>query len=108
MTIVYHRNNYQAEALDDTVDHVRSHISSIASDLDNGDEYYDDVLIEISQNEDGSTRVFGSLDQDPACDYSLPEDYEAPPETEYQMGFGVREMTPAELHEHLLQKEHLE
>ena len=86
--IVYHRNNYVPDTLDETVNHVRQHISAIASPDDNPDQYADEVEITLSQNEDNSTRVYGELDRDPAVDYSLPEGFEMPDRDRYQRGFG--------------------
>ncbi|QFG08519.1 hypothetical protein PBI_ASERPROCKY_32 [Gordonia phage ASerpRocky] len=105
MAIRYYRNCYKPDSYPETEEHVRSHIASIASPTDDPTEFHDEVQIEVSPNEDGSVRIFGVLDREPACDYSLPDDYEPPSESEYQQGFGVREMTPAQLHEHLMQKE---
>ncbi|AMS03425.1 hypothetical protein SEA_BENCZKOWSKI14_32 [Gordonia phage Benczkowski14] len=109
MTIGYHRNNYRADALESTIEHVKCHIASIADPDDDPTTFHDQVNIELSQNEDGSTRVYGTLERDPACDYSLPEDYTPPPDSEYQRGFGERLMnSPQELHDHLMQKETFE
>lgn len=102
--IVYHRNSYNKASLQATVNHVASHISAIASPDDDPALYYNEVQISFSENEDGSTRVYGELDREPACDYSLPDDFQLPDESEYQKGFGVREMTPEELQEHLIKK----
>lgn len=104
MSIIYHRNNHKSDQLETTVDHVRQHISAIASPQDDPDAYYDEVEITLSEAEDGSTRVYGQLDREPSFDYSLPEDYVPPPADEYQRGFGERNMTPEELQEHLLRK----
>lgn len=105
MTTRYHRNNYIPEQLESTIAHVRSHISSCCSPTDDPNEFFEDVLIEVSANEDGSRRVFGLLDREPVADYSIPDDYVAPEENEYQLGFGERFMTPEELQNHLIQKE---
>lgn len=103
--IVYHRNSYgDTEALRKTTDHVVKHISAIASPSDDPDQFAPEVDVTFSENEDGSTRVYGELDREPACDYSLPDDFQLPDESEYQKGFGVREMTPEELQEHLIRK----
>ncbi|AKJ71718.1 hypothetical protein TIN2_28 [Tsukamurella phage TIN2] len=104
MPIAYHRNNYDPSVLQATTDHVIAHISSVASPTDSPDEFADFVQIKYSQNEDGSTRVYGELNQEPCCDYSLPDDYVKPPESQYQQGFGERNMTPEELQEHLIEK----
>ena len=102
--IVYHRNSYNSESLDATVAHVRAQISSIASATDDPGEYAADVAITLSGQADGSTRVYGELDRDPVCDYTLPEGFELPDQSRYQRGFGVRNMTPEELQEHLIEK----
>ncbi|AKJ71825.1 hypothetical protein TIN4_28 [Tsukamurella phage TIN4] len=104
MPIVYHRNNYNRESLQETTDHVVAHISSVASVTDDPAEFADFVNISYTENEDGSTRVYGELQQEPACDYTLPDDYVKPSEDQYQQGFGERNMTPEELQEHLLKK----
>ncbi|ANA85806.1 hypothetical protein PBI_WOES_34 [Gordonia phage Woes] len=104
--IVYHRNNFRQESYPETEDHVRRHISSIASATDDEFEFYDQVKIETTQIDHG-WRVYGELDRDPAYDYTVPEDFEMPGEDEYQRGFGERCMTPEELQEHLLKKEGL-
>lgn len=103
--IVYHRNNYKPESYPETEHHVRQHISSIASPSDDPSEFYDAVEIETSEIDGGGIRVYGQLDRDPACDYAVPDDFEMPDEAEYQQGFGVREMTPEELEQHLIEKE---
>lgn len=103
--IVYHRNCYKPDALEATKNHVCEHISAVASETDDPDEFKDRVKIQITKNEDGSARIFGELNRDPAFDYSLPEDFEMPGQEEYRQGFGVREMTPEELQEHLIKKE---
>ncbi|UTN91191.1 hypothetical protein SEA_POKYPUPPY_32 [Gordonia phage PokyPuppy] len=102
--IVYHRNSYRQESRHETEKHVREHISSIASPTDDPEEFYNDVEIEFGEI-DGGVRVYGQLDRDPACDYTVPEDFEMPDESEYQQGFGVREMTDTELERHLIEKE---
>ena len=103
--IVYHRNSYSPEAVAATTQHVVQHISAIASPADDPEEFADEVTIQYSLNEDGSTRVYGELDRDPAVDYSLPEDFVPAREDQYQRGFGERNMTPEELQEHLIEKE---
>lgn len=103
--IVYHRNCYKPEALSRTTQHVIQHISSIASADDDPERYANEVEITYSENEDGSTRVYGELDRDPSCDYSLPAEFQDAPESQYQQGFGERIMTPEQLEVHLLEKE---
>lgn len=104
--IVYARNSYGGDgALRETTNHVIATLSAMASPSDSPDQYALEVKVEFSENEDGSTRVYGELDRDPVYDYSLPEDFELPPQDQYQKGFGVREMTPEELQEHLIEKE---
>ncbi|AKJ72464.1 hypothetical protein GMA7_27 [Gordonia phage GMA7] len=106
--IVYHRTSYKEDSLEETIEHVRDHVASIASANDDPSEYRDQVKIQTTRYDDGSVRVFGELDMDPCCDYSVPESYVEPPEDQYQKGFGVREMTSDELQEHLLKKEGLQ
>lgn len=102
--IAYHRTSFTEEDYDRTREHVCQHISSIASATDDPNEFENQVQIQTSTNEDGSTRIYGQLDREPTCDYSLPEEFEYPQEDEYQKGFGERNMTPEELQEHMLRK----
>lgn len=51
-----------------TVEHVRAHLSAVASPDDNPDTHADDVHIDM-RDHDGGVLVFGELDADPVADY---------------------------------------
>ena len=107
MPLEYHRKCHDRDNLGTINNLVRSHLSSVASATDSPLEFQGDVKISHYSNEDGTITVWGSLDREVQCDYSLPEGYVGPPDSEYQQGFGTREMTPEELQAHLLRKEEL-
>lgn len=61
-----------------TIDHVRAHLSAVATPDDNPDTHAAAVHIEL-RDQDGGQLVLGELDAEPVADY-LRDDYD--PETD--------------------------
>jgi len=57
-----------ADAVPDTIDHVRAHLSSVATPDDNPDTYTAAVNVTLTQEGDGIL-VTGTLDREPVADY---------------------------------------
>lgn len=107
MPLEYFREVFDRDKLQSVEDMVKCHLSAMASANDNPYEFYDEVKVSRISREDGSLRIFGTLDREAQYDYSLPDDYTPPDISEYQQGFGERIMDEEELNEHLLRKEKL-
>lgn len=58
--------------LDETIMHVRAHLSSVADADDDPDTHADDVLIRLEDKEDG-VLVIGYLNQEPQALYLSPD-----------------------------------
>lgn len=103
MPLQYHRKCVDRDQLQPVTDMVKQHLSSIASATDDPTEFYD--LVEIKNvTENGDIVVWGTLDREVQCDYSLPEGYQPPGEEEYQQGFGTRELDDDQYMEHMIKK----
>lgn len=61
-----------AAAVPDTIDHVRAHLSSIATPGDNPDTYTAAVDVTLAKDGDGIL-ITGELDREPVADYLRPD-----------------------------------
>jgi hypothetical protein len=64
----------EPEVLDATEDHVRNHLSSVASAEDSETEYADEVSI-VQRIQDDGVLVYGVLDREPVAPY-LQDDFD--------------------------------
>jgi hypothetical protein len=61
-----------ADAVPETIDHVRAHLSSVATPDDDPTRYADEVDVTLAKDGDGIL-ISGQLDREPVADYLRPD-----------------------------------